>query len=145
MVTWLYPSPHVSQFNLSIDTIELLCTVRELPYFLEISTHLKIPPPSKCRRSICQLIPINTALEILQHGKGSTAISICARAFYVHTTRLIEAVYICMRVRVDLCRCHPQNLAAIKLSPHMCMPPPRKAIADGYCFARRGGGGGIYM
>ena len=45
--------------------------------------------------SICQLVPINTALEILLHGKGSTAISVCARTFYVHTTRLIiEAVYV---------------------------------------------------
>ena len=43
---------------------------------------------------ICQLVPINAALEISPHGEGSTAISICTRTFYVHTTRLIlEAVY----------------------------------------------------
>ena len=50
--------------------------------------------PRNLTASICQLVPINAALEISPHGKGSTAISICAQAFYVHTTRLvIEAVY----------------------------------------------------
>ena len=61
---------------------------------------LKSRHTSKSRRPrnvttyICQLVPINAALEILPHGKGLTAISVCAQAFYVHTTRLvIEAVY----------------------------------------------------
>ena len=56
---------------------------------------------SKSRRprnvvtSICQLVPINAALEISPHGKGSTGISLCAHAFYVPTNRLIvEVVYV---------------------------------------------------
>ena len=50
--------------------------------------------PRNVAASICQFVPINAALEISPHGKGSTAISVCARAFYVHTNRLIiEAVY----------------------------------------------------
>ena len=50
--------------------------------------------PWNVAASICQLVPINAALEISPHGKGSTTISVCARTFYVHTTRLIiEAVY----------------------------------------------------
>ena len=51
--------------------------------------------PRNVAASICQLVPINAALEISPRGKGSTAISVCARTFYVHTTRLIvEAVYV---------------------------------------------------
>ena len=50
-------------------------TSQYIPYFLEI------PPPLKC---ICQLVPINATLEISPHGKGSTAISVCARTFYVY-------------------------------------------------------------
>ena len=56
---------------------------------------LKSRRPRDLAVSICQLISINAALEISPHGKGSTAISVCVRAFYVHTTRLIiEAVYV---------------------------------------------------
>ena len=37
---------------------------------------------------------INAALKLSPHGKESTAISVCTRAFYAHTNRLIiEAVY----------------------------------------------------
>ena len=50
--------------------------------------------PRNVAASICQLIPINAALEISPNGKGSTAISGCAHAFYLHTNRfVIEAVY----------------------------------------------------
>ena len=50
--------------------------------------------PRNLAASICQLIPINAALEISPHGKGLTAISVCARAFYLHTNRfIIEAMY----------------------------------------------------
>ena len=50
--------------------------------------------PRNLAASICQLVPINAALQISPHGKGSTAISVCAQAFYVHLTRLIiNAVY----------------------------------------------------
>ena len=72
--------------------------ISHIPYYLEISLHLEILLPSKCRRIHLPTRPNNAALEISPHGKGSTAIFICAWAFYVHTTRLIiEAVY--MRVR----------------------------------------------
>ena len=51
--------------------------------------------PRNVAASICHLVPINAALEISPHGKGSIEISVCAGTFYVHTTRLIiEAVYV---------------------------------------------------
>ena len=68
-----------------------------------------------------QLVPINAALEISPHGKGSTAIYICARTFYMHTNRLIiEAVY--TSVCIDLCRHCPQNLVAFELLLHQTEP-----------------------
>ena len=71
----------------SIGEWRLLCKYR-------ISS--KSRRPRNVAASICQLVPINAALEISPHGKGSTAISVCTRAFYVHTNRfIIEAVYTC--------------------------------------------------
>ena len=68
-------------------------TVNELPYFLKISPHLEILPPSICRCIFLPTYSINTAIEILSHGKGSTAIYVCA---CMHTNRLIiEAAYVC--------------------------------------------------
>ena len=53
--------------------------------------------PRNLAACFCILIPINVALEISPHGKGSLAIYVCAYALYVHTNRLIiEGVY--MRV-----------------------------------------------
>ena len=66
----------------------------------------RISSKSRCPRnvaaSICQLIPINAALEISPHGKGSTAISVCTRAFMCIQIGLL--LKLCTRVRVDLCR-----------------------------------------
>ena len=45
------------------------CTLYNIPYFLEISPHLEIPPPSKSHHT---LVPINVALKISLHGKGSS-------------------------------------------------------------------------
>ena len=77
--------------------------------------------PRNLTACFCKLIPINAALETSLHGKGSPAIYVCTRPFYVHTNRLIiEAVYAC--VCVDLSRRCPQNLAALKLSPYQTGP-----------------------
>ena len=67
---------------------------------------LKSRRPRNVAASICQLVPVNAALEISLRGKGSTAISVCTRAFYVYI--IVEAVY----ARVDLCRCRPRIVAA---------------------------------
>ena len=40
---------HVHYFCISMHII-ILSRVHKIPYFLEISPHLEIPPPSKCRR-----------------------------------------------------------------------------------------------
>ena len=53
-------------------------TVNGLPYFLKIFPHLEILPPSKCCLIFLPTYPINAAIEILLHGKGSTAIHVCA-------------------------------------------------------------------
>ena len=67
-------------------------TVNGLLYFLEISLHLEILPHSKCRCIFLPTHPINATIEILPHGKGSTAMYVCA---YVHTNRLIiETAYV---------------------------------------------------
>ena len=74
-----------------------------------ISSKSRRTSKSRCPRnvtaSICQLVPIKAALEISPHGLESTAVSVCACAFYVHTNRLIiEAVYIvraCVSISVD--------------------------------------------
>ena len=67
-------------------------TFNGLPYFLEISPHLEILPPSKCCRIFLPTHPINAATEILAHGKGLTFICVST---HVHTNRLIiEAGYV---------------------------------------------------
>ena len=87
----------------SLDVVTILFVYRDLhvrvytasiiPYFLEISPHLEILPPSKCCHIYLPTRP-NAALEISPHGKGSTAIYIYACTFCMHTNRLImEAVY----------------------------------------------------
>ena len=66
--------------------------VTHIPYLLEILSHLKIPQPSKCHRMFLSIIPINAALEILSHGKGSADIYLCACAY----TASEISLYICM-------------------------------------------------
>ena len=72
---------------------------------------LKSCRPRNLAASICQLVPINAALEISPHGKGSTTISVCARAFCVHSY-IGLLLKLCTRVRVDLCRRRPRIVAA---------------------------------
>ena len=48
-------------------------------------------------------IPINAALEISPHGKGSTALYVYTHTSYVHTNRLIiEPVYTRVSIPVDV-------------------------------------------
>ena len=84
---------------------------QEILYFLEISLHLEILPPLKCRRIYLPTHP-NATIEISLHGKGSTAISVCACTFYVHTNRLIIET-VCTLISVD---------AALELLPHQMEP-----------------------
>ena len=61
--------------------------------------------PQNVAAYFSQVIPINAALEISRHGKGSTTIYVCERALYVHTGRfIIEAAY------THACQHRPQNL-----------------------------------
>ena len=66
------------------------------------------------------ILPTYSALEISLHGKGSTAMYICVCASYEHTNRL--SLKLCMCVHANLCRRHPQSLAALKLSLHQTGP-----------------------
>ena len=62
--------------------------------------------PQNFTACFCELIPINTALKISPHGKGSPAIYICVLALYVHTYKLINVII--EYVHVDLCRRRPR-------------------------------------
>ena len=62
-----------------------------------------IPLPLKCHRIFSQVVPVNTALEISLHGKGSTTIDI---ALYMHTNDSYYWGY----ARVDHHRCGPHAL-----------------------------------
>ena len=94
-----------------------ICTSGKVLYFLKISPHLEIPLPSKCCR-IFQPTHLNKRRpRNLTAWYGLDKISVCTRALYVHTNRLItEAVY--ARACQSVARRCPQNLAALKLSPH---------------------------
>ena len=73
-----------------------------------ISSKYRHTSKSRCPRNVaacfCELIPINAALEMSPHGKGSPAI------IYTHT-RIIPA-YITEAVRVDLGRRRPRIVTA---------------------------------
>ena len=57
-----------------------------------------------------------------------------AHCIYVHTNRLIvEAVYECMCVCVNLCRCRPRNLAALELLPHQDLEIESPLVANVAC------------
>ena len=91
----------------------------EYCYHISSKSHctLKSLHPWIAATYFSQLIPINATLEISPHGKGLTTIIcvyVCAHTLYVHTNRLPK---LCIRVHVDLCRCCPWNLAALKLLP----------------------------
>ena len=80
----------------------------DIPYFLEISLHLKIPLPSKCHRIFQPIHPNKCDPQNLTH------------ALYMCTCIQIGSLLkLCTHVRVDLCRHCPRNLAALKLSPSL--------------------------
>ena len=66
--------------------------------------------PRNVAASICQLVPINAALEISPHGKGSTAISVCT-----HTLRAYNGCCVCACVLISVD-------AALELLPHQTEP-----------------------
>ena len=48
-------------------TWQLIIAVQLIPYFLEISPHLELSPPSKSRRIVLTLNALNAALEFSPH------------------------------------------------------------------------------
>ena len=79
--------------------------------------------PRNVTAYFCQLIPTNATLKILPHGKGSTAMYVCACAMHCKCTQIDSLkLYLCMCAHVKLCRCRPQDLAALKLSPYQMGP-----------------------
>ena len=102
----LSPKFHMCTYHTSSKPYHI--HIYGIPYFLAMSPHLEIPPPSKCSCIFLPTHPNKRALKISPHGKGSTALDVCTRTLYmyVHTNRfIIEAV----NTRVDLCRHHPQS------------------------------------
>ena len=73
--------------------------------------------PRNVAACFCQLVPLNAALKISPHGKGSTAIYVCTHASYT-CIQIGLLLKLRMRMRIDLCRCCPRNLAALELSSH---------------------------
>ena len=91
-----------------------------VPYFLEISPHLEILPPSKCCCIFQPTYPNKRHPRNLTTWYWVETIYLCARTLYMHTNKLITEL--CTRVRVDLCRRCPRNPAALELSPHSTVP-----------------------
>ena len=91
------------------------------PYkFLFISSKSRLTSkshhPQNVAACFCQLIPINAALDISPHGKGSPV-----HAHYTHI-QIGLLLRLCMCMHVDLCRRRPRNLAALELPLHLTRP-----------------------
>ena len=69
-----------------------------IPYFLKISTHLEIPPPS-----------------ISHHAVKGQQLYVCEHTHYTWMGLLLK---LCTNVYVDLYRCCSRNLAALELLLH---------------------------
>ena len=79
--------------------------------------------PRNVAACFCQLIPINATLKILPHGKGSTAMYVCACTMHYKCTQIDSLkLYLCMCAHVKLCRCCPQDLATFRLSLYQMGP-----------------------
>ena len=78
-----------------------------------ISSKSRRTSKSRCPRNVaacfCELIPINVALEMSPHGKGSPAIMRTRTRIIIYAHTLLKP---CARVRVDLCRRRPRIVAA---------------------------------
>ena len=64
--------------------------------FLEILSHLNIPPPLKCCRMFLPIILIKSALRISSHGVGSAAIYVCSWAFVRKCIQMGLFLKLCM-------------------------------------------------
>ena len=88
-----------------------------------ISLQCRRTSKSRCPRNVpayfCPLIPINVALKISPHGKGSTALDVCTRTLYINVqTGLLSKPWTHVSISVDTAL----NIAALKLLPHQMGP-----------------------
>ena len=90
-----YPSAYRAYLSTCIYVNQEYMRIHCIPYFLEISPHLEIPPPSKCCRIFQPTHPNKRCPWNLAAWYGvDNDISMHMRILYVHTNRLItEAVY----------------------------------------------------
>ena len=98
--------------------VTLVCDV---PYFLEISPHLELSPPSKSRRVILTLNALNAALEFSPHVvKGRHYY--CAYYTYVILTLILNNAQCARSPIVEYFSRRPRNLAALEMSPRQTEP-----------------------
>ena len=100
-----------------------------VPYFLEISPHLKILLHSKCRSMV---LPTHLNKRCPQdlaplHAKGRQQCT-CA---YAHYTRLQIGLLLklSMRIHIDLCTCHP-NCPRTVAEPNKALILPQRDFEE---------------